>query len=154
MPPRVSVWDSVSTTTMIRFLSQLVLILGYFSVDLVAQELNLFPERNAAGKKAVEVYPLASDSLVSSYLIYIHDEVAPHYHALHSEHVLVIEGEGTMMLNDSLIYLKAKTAVFIPKGSIHSAKRTGDMPLKVLSIQAPFFDGRDRIPVQKNQLGY
>jgi mannose-6-phosphate isomerase-like protein (cupin superfamily) len=119
------------------------------AAQLNGQLLNLDVGGTVAEGKPVEVTPLASDSLSSSFLIYIHDEVAPHYHAEHSEHVVILEGTGTMLLNDSLIQLKPQTAVFIPKGSIHSAKRTGDKPLKAISIQAPFFDGKDRIPVQK-----
>lgn len=134
---------------MIRLPSISVLLLAFLPVSLNAQQLNLDKEGYETLGKAVEVFPLASDSLSSSFLIYIHDEVAPHYHAEHSEHVVILEGTGTMLLNDSLIQLQPQTAVFISKGSIHSAKRTGNKPLKVLSIQAPFFDGKDRFPVRK-----
>lgn len=149
MPLRASVWDSVFTTTMIRLRRALFLLLPFFAGKSSAQVLRLDKNSNEISGKAVEVYPLASDSLVSSFLLYIYDEVAPHYHATHSEHVVILEGFGTMLLNDSIIQLKPQTAVFIPKGAIHSAKRTGDKPLKVLSIQAPFFNGTDRFPVRK-----
>ena len=149
MPQRANVWASVFTTMTIRLPRISFLLLVFLGINLSAQQLNLDRKGHDAKVKAVEVFPLASDSLSSSFLIYIYDEVAPHYHAEHSEHVVILEGTGTMLLNDSLIQLKPQTAVFIPKGSIHSAKRTGDKPLKVISIQAPFFDGADRIPVRE-----
>jgi len=149
MPQQVSVWAFVFTTMMIRLHSLFFALSFLFVAQLNGQLLKLDVVSNTLLGKSVEVFPLASDSLASSFLIYIHDEVAAHYHAEHSEHVLILEGTGTMLLNDSLIQLKPQTAVFIPRGSIHSAKRTGDKPLKVLSIQAPFFDGADRIPVRK-----
>jgi mannose-6-phosphate isomerase-like protein (cupin superfamily) len=139
------------------FLLQVKRVLPAFliliSAEISAQRLNLEPERKTNGN-LTEVFPLASDSLSSSFLIYIHAEVAPHYHAHHSEHVLVLEGEGTMLLNDSTIALKPQTAVFIPKGSVHSAQNTGSIPLKVISVQAPFFDGKDRIHIKKLEQGY
>ena len=145
MLQQVSVWAFVFTTMTIRLCSVLLLLLAFRNINLNAQQLNLeLPGKGPTGK-SVEVIPLASDSLASSFLIYIYDEVAPHYHAHHSEHVMILEGTGTMLLNDSLIQLNPQTAVFIPKGSIHSAKRTGNKPLKAISIQAPFFDGADRI---------
>lgn len=133
------------TTSLCRVL---FLLLAFCAINLNAQQLNLDIHGKGAGGIGVEVFPLASDALASSFLIYIYDEVAPHYHAHHSEHVVILEGTGTMLLNDSLIQLKPQTAVFIPKGSIHSAKCNGEKPLKVISIQAPFFDGADRIPVR------
>lgn len=147
MPQRANGWASASTTTMIRLPRISFLLMVLLGINLSAQRLNLDLNGDETLGKAVDVFPLASDSLSSSFLIYIYDEVAPHYHAKHSEHVVILEGTGTMLLNDSLIQLKPQTAVFIPKGSIHSAKRTGNKPLKVLSIQAPFFDGSDRFPV-------
>ena len=93
--------------------------------------------------------PLFSDSLVSSFVIYVQQEVKHHLHAFHSEHVIVLEGTGTMRLGDKTFPVKKGDVIFIPKNTAHSVKNTGAIPLKVVSIQAPLFDGTDRIMVDK-----
>ena len=89
--------------------------------------------------------PLFNDSLASSFCIIIKKEVKPHKHQFHSEHVFVLEGEGLMKLGEKILQLKKGDFIFIPKNTIHSVKTTSNVPLKVISIQAPFFDGKDRI---------
>ena len=118
-------------------------LLGFFSAE--AQTLDLHPNRTQQLGKPVEVYPLGGDSLVSSFLIYVNDQVQQHYHAEHSEHVYVLEGRGTMMLDDSIFTVNPGDFVFIPRGTVHSASKISEEPLKVISIQAPYFDGSDRI---------
>jgi len=92
--------------------------------------------------------PLHSDSLVSSFLIFIKKEVKKHKHAEHAEHVYILEGEGEMLLGDKVIKVKKGDMVFIPKNTAHSLKVTSSAPVKVLSLQAPFFDGKDRILIE------
>lgn len=53
-----------------------------------------------------------------------------------------------MTLNGTEYKIKAGDYFFIPKGSLHYVKVTSAMPLKVLSIQSPFFDGKDRVFVE------
>jgi len=92
---------------------------------------------------------LFSDSLASSFCIVIKNEVKPHKHQFHSEHVLVIEGEGQMRLANKSFKIKKDDLIFIPKNTIHSVKTTSKQPLKVVSIQAPLFDGKDRISIEE-----
>ena len=92
--------------------------------------------------------PLFNDSLASSFCIIIKKEVKPHKHQFHSEHVFVLEGEGLMKLGEKILQLKKGDFIFIPKNTIHSVKTTSNVPLKVISIQAPFFDGKDRITIE------
>ena len=88
---------------------------------------------------------LAGDSLASSFCILIKKEVKAHKHQKHSEHVLVLEGTGLMKLNGKTFEIKKGDLVFIERNQVHSVKNTGPVPLKVLSIQAPRFDGSDRV---------
>lgn len=88
---------------------------------------------------------LFSDSLTSSFCIIIKNEVKAHKHQFHSEHVYVMEGEAQMRLGDKTFKIKKGDLVFIPKNTIHAVKTTSKQPLKVISIQAPLFDGKDRI---------
>lgn len=92
--------------------------------------------------------PFFGDSLASSFVILIKKEVKLHKHLHHSEHVVVLNGNGTMKLGDRLIEIKKGDVVFIPKNTPHSVKVNSKEPLKVLSIQAPFFDGKDRIMIE------
>ena len=94
----------------------------------------------------VFVKPLYQDTGdVSSYLIFIKKEVKTHKHLQHAEHVYVAQGEGIMTLGDKEFVVKSGSFIFIPKNTFHSVRTTSVMPLKVISIQAPFFDGKDRI---------
>jgi mannose-6-phosphate isomerase-like protein (cupin superfamily) len=91
---------------------------------------------------------LFGDSLASSFVIVIKQGVKPHKHLLHSEHVAVLEGSGEMTLGEKKFEIKKGDVVFIPKNTIHAVKTKGKVPLKVLSIQAPNFDGKDRIFIE------
>lgn len=92
---------------------------------------------------------LFGDSLSSSFCIVIKKEVKAHKHLYHSEHVLVIEGAGTMRLDGKFFPIKKGDLIFIPKNAVHSVKSTGTVPLKVVSIQSPRFDGNDRVFVEE-----
>ena len=91
---------------------------------------------------------VASDSLVSSFVIFIKKEVKKHKHVSHSEHVYVLEGEGEMMVGEKIFKIKKGDIIFVPKNTIHALKVTSSTPVKVLSIQAPLFDGKDRVFVE------
>lgn len=93
----------------------------------------------------IYVRPLYSDSLSSSYVIFIKKAVKLHKHISHTEHVLVIEGSGNMVLGDKVMSIKKGDVIFIPKNTPHSVATTSKKPLKVISIQSPQFLGKDRI---------
>jgi mannose-6-phosphate isomerase-like protein (cupin superfamily) len=88
---------------------------------------------------------LFSDSLASSFVIIIKKEVKLHKHLHHSEHVVVLEGKGQMTLGSKSFAIKKGDVVFIPKNTLHGVISMDEQPLKVLSVQAPKFDGKDRI---------
>lgn len=97
----------------------------------------------------VHVQQLYSDSAVTAFMIWVKKEVAPHYHAKHTEQVYILEGRGTMTMGGKAVPVKAGDHIFIPPGTVHSVKVTSEAPMKVLSIQAPEFDGTDRIWVEE-----
>ena len=53
------------------------------------------------------------------------------------------------MAADKSFKIKKGDLVFIPKNTIHSVITTSKQPLKVVSIQAPLFDGTDRISIEE-----
>lgn len=93
------------------------------------------------------VRPAGSDSLSSGNIIWIKKELKSHKHLKHSEHVYIIDGEAEMRLGSATIKVKNGDVIFIPKGTVHSVKVTSKRPLKVLSVQAPYADGTDRVYV-------
>lgn len=92
----------------------------------------------------VLVRKLFSDCKASGFVIWIKKEVALHRHDFHSETVYILEGKGEMQLGEANFPIKKGQIIFIPEGTAHSVKVTKGI-LKVLSIQAPEFDGSDRV---------
>jgi mannose-6-phosphate isomerase-like protein (cupin superfamily) len=88
-----------------------------------------------------------SDSNVTSIVIWIKKEIKPHYHANHSEHVMILEGEGQMLVDKQSYFVKPGDLIYIPTGTVHALRVTSKLPMKVLSIQTPQFDENDRVMV-------
>lgn len=99
----------------------------------------------------VHVTPLYSDSTASSFLICIDAEVQAHVHRVHTEHVFVIDGEALMRLGEEQRSVKAGDTIIIPPGTVHSARVTSKVPLRVISVQAPYFDGSDRVMIPQER---
>lgn len=128
-----------------------ILIFGLLSISLssVAQKVDNLPAlKQKQPYDNVVTQTINSDSSVTSNVIWIKSEVIPHYHADHSEHVMVVEGEGQLLLGHQTFFVKPGDLVYIPKGTIHALRVTSKLPMKVLSIQTPQFDGSDRVMVQ------
>lgn len=98
----------------------------------------------------IHVQKISSDSLVSTFIIFIKEKVAMHKHAHHSENVYVLEGEGSMTVGEITREIKTGDIIFIPENTFHEVIVTSTIPLKVISIQAPEYDGTDRILYLKN----
>ncbi len=94
----------------------------------------------------VFVKKIAEDSLQSSFIIWIKKDVKGHFHEEHTENIVVIEGKAEMLFDGQRIIVKKGDYLNIPRGTKHSVTKViSRKPLKVLSIQAPNFDGKDRI---------
>lgn len=109
--------------------------------------------RQPASDKPVEVIKLASDINASQFLIFIRTKVAPHKHLTHSESLYVLAGAGEMQLGERRFAIGAGDFVQIPMGAVHGVTVTSAEPLKVLSIQAPEFDGTDRVWITGDDAG-
>ncbi len=83
--------------------------------------------------------------MVSTFEIWVKKEVPLHKHEFHTEQVIVLEGEGNMRLGDEWKIIKPGDLIIIPVGTLHQVIVTSSIPLKVLSVQAPEFDGSDRV---------
>jgi mannose-6-phosphate isomerase-like protein (cupin superfamily) len=88
---------------------------------------------------------LYSDSLCTTFIIWIKTEVKAHYHAFHTEQVTFLDGKGEMLLGDKIFRVRKGEMVIIPPGTVHAVRTLSRKPLKVLSVQSPQFSGDDRI---------
>lgn len=88
---------------------------------------------------------LSSDSLSTSFAIWIKLKVKLHKHDFHTEHVYVLEGSGDFTLGDTTHPIKKGDLITIPKNTWHGVEVTSKVPLKVVSIQSPEFKGVDRV---------
>lgn len=95
----------------------------------------------------ISVTPIASDSLQSNFIIWVNKTVPCHYHQFHTETIYVLQGKAMMFINDSTFKIKKGDFVVIPPNHAHGVTHVfGRKALKILSTQAPRFDGQDRIP--------
>lgn len=121
------------------------LLFFLLSFSAKAQYQSLDTIKAPATYENVFIRQIASDSLSSSFVIFIKKEVKKHKHASHTENVYILEGEGEMLLDDKTFKVKKGDMIFIPMNTTHSVKVTSGLPLKILSVQSPNFDGKDRI---------
>lgn len=106
------------------------------------------PKRKATQNEMVTCF---HDSLQSSFRLTIPHRVVAHYHQFHTENIIVLQGRAEMRMNDTVICIKKGMHVSIPKGTIHSVEKVlSRRPLVVISVQSPYFDGKDRVLVSEN----
>lgn len=92
---------------------------------------------------------ISHDSLQSNFVIWVKKLVPLHYHTTHTETIVVLEGSALMLLNGQEITINKGDFVVIPPNTEHGVLQvTSIEPLKVLSTQAPYFDGSDRVLVK------
>lgn len=95
----------------------------------------------------IYVKKLSTDKHSSQFVVFVRKFVPTHQHLHHSESVYVLSGEGEFSLGDQVSKISAGHFIYIPEGVVHGVKTTSKEPLKVLSIQAPEFFGKDRVAV-------
>ncbi|MFT5723223.1 MAG: mannose-6-phosphate isomerase-like protein (cupin superfamily) [Bacteroidia bacterium] len=94
--------------------------------------------------KNVFVKKLYSDSLSSTFAIWVRNEVKPHKHKVHTEVVSVIKGKALMTVAGKTQIIRKGDIILIPEGAVHSVITTSKKPLLVISVQSPQFSGKDR----------
>ena len=132
-------------------MKKLALVAAYLlNGTLFAQ--NVLNEKNiefVLDNSNLQVVTLQSDENSSSFAILIRESVKPHYHKEHTESIMVLDGSAEMQFGDSTIQVQAGDFLVIPPGTVHSVQVTSsDRPLKVISVQAPQFNGDDRVFVE------
>jgi quercetin dioxygenase-like cupin family protein len=95
------------------------------------------------------VKKIADNSEQTSFIIWVKKNVRLHKHEYHSESIYVLGGKGEMTINDEKFVIKKGDYFNIPKNTAHSLNVLSSTPIKVLSIQSPKFEGKDRIYLEK-----
>ncbi|GJM04385.1 MAG: hypothetical protein DHS20C09_03760 [marine bacterium B5-7] len=95
----------------------------------------------------VHVVKLASDTHSTDFVIFVKNTVPLHKHVEHSETIYVLEGKGLFQLGDQSMEIVAGDYIRVPKGMPHAVKVLSSIPLKIISVQAPEFFGKDRVKV-------
>ena len=124
------------------FLSLFTIALAHAQMDKLMFDLPAL--QPPADFENIHVQKVGSDQNSTSFIIWVKEEVKPHYHETHTETLYVLEGSGMMTMGDEGQRIGPGTLLLIPKGTVHSVEVTSSEPLKVLSVQAPEFHGKDR----------
>lgn len=125
--------------------STVIFCLFFFS-SFSQEHKNLNDYQPSESYENIHVLKIAEDDLQSTYIIWVKDSVSEHYHASHTENIVVIQGKARMTINGEEIVVKKGDFINIPEGTKHAVIEVlSHKPLKVLSTQTPMFDGKDRI---------
>ena len=128
-------------------------VVGFLMITVVSgqRHLSLDTLETPDYFENVHVLKIAEDSLQSTFVIWIKANVKGHFHQEHTENIIVLEGKAEMLFNDKRIIVKKGEYLNIPKGTRHSVEKVfSRKPLKVVSIQSPHFDGKDRVFMENN----
>lgn len=120
------------------------LLCALFSVAQEASRLDTI-EADPSSYENIKVMKMHSDVHSSTFLIWVKNSVQLHKHAEHTEKIYVLEGSGLFTLGEDRFPIDPGHHIVVPKGIPHSVEVLSDVPMKVLSIQSPEFDGSDRI---------
>ncbi|NUM50292.1 MAG: cupin domain-containing protein [Flavobacteriales bacterium] len=127
----------------------LFLFIYLLTGNMIAQnKTNIYTITPPKEFENILIEKLFSDSLSSSFIIWIKKEVKPHKHLYHTENILVLEGSAEMNIEGITHILNEGSFLIIPPHHVHSVKTTSKIPLKVLSVQSPEFDGTDRVQIE------
>ena len=112
-----------------------------------AEKLSLSDIVSPEDLENVHVIKLSSDAYSSDFIIFVKKQVPLHKHIEHSETIYVLEGKGLFQLGDQSMEIVAGDYIRVPKGTAHAVKVISDVPLKIISVQAPEYFGKDKVKV-------
>ena len=95
----------------------------------------------------IKVITLGQGAAASHHIVQIRDRESPHLHKTHDATVMMLKGQGYLMLEQRRIELTAGDVVYIPRGAVHYFTNTDREPTVAFVTYAPPFDGKDTVPV-------
>ncbi|MEH6469000.1 MAG: cupin domain-containing protein [Porticoccus sp.] len=125
----------------------LFLSLLFFLIQANAEKLVLSDITPPTDLENIHVVKLSSDAHSTDFIVFVKQQVPLHKHLAHTETLYVLEGSGTFQLADKSFDIGPGDYINVPEGTPHAVKVTSLIPLKVLSVQAPEFLGKDRVKV-------
>ena len=126
-----------------------LLLLALFGGGIAqAEKLQLEDIQAPGDLDNIHVVKLYSDKHASDFIVFVKKSVPLHKHVFHSETIYILEGTGLMRLGDEEFDVKPGDFIKVPEGAPHAVKTTSEKPLKALSVQAPEFFGKDRVPLE------
>jgi len=93
----------------------------------------------------IHVQKIDTDSLSTTFAIWVKLKVKMHKHVNHVENVYIIEGKGDFTVSDSTYKVKEGDLIIVPKDTWHSVNVSSKKTMKVISVQSPEFKGLDRV---------
>ena len=96
-----------------------------------------------------KVVTLGKAQEISHHIVQIRDREPPHIHKEHDLTVVMLRGQGFLMLEQRRVGLAVGDVLFVPRGIIHYFVNTSTEPSVALAVFSPSFDGKDSIPVEK-----
>ena len=96
----------------------------------------------------IKITNLGQGQGVSHHIVQVRNREAPHLHRAHDGTVVMISGQGYLMMSDKRIELSAGDIVYIPRGAVHYYVNTGFEPAIAFVVFSPPFDGKDTVPVK------
>lgn len=123
-----------------------LLFLGLFSTVFGQEKLDFRDFKAPESFENIHVQKISGDSLQTTFIIWVKKNVKAHYHEEHTENIIVLEGKAEMVIGGDTILIAKGDYLNVPKKTTHEVTKViGKKPLKVLSIQSPHFDGKDRV---------
>ena len=122
-------------------------IILFITFNSIAQDVVINTESIKPPKEYdnIHVKKISSDSLSSTFVIWIKQKVRLHKHLYHRENVIIQEGSGQFQVKDSIYNVSAGDIITIPKNTWHGVTINSKDAMKVISIQSPKFLGNDRV---------
>lgn len=73
-------------------------------------------------------------------------DMPSHLHREHEEVIIVRSGRARARIGDRTVDLGPGDVFIVPKNTVHAARAYGEDPFVGVSVFAPTFDGKDRVP--------
>lgn len=93
----------------------------------------------------IYVQKISSDKNSTDFVIFIKQHVPLHKHLKHTETIYVLEGRGLFQQGEKHFEIGPGDYLRIPEDTPHAVRILSSIPMKVLSVQAPEFLGKDRV---------
>ena len=107
----------------------------------------IIAENPLAPGENIKVITLGQGPAASHHVVQIRDREIPHLHKTHDATVVMLKGQGYLMLEQRRIDLAVGDVVYIPRGAAHYFTNTDREPTVAFATYTPAFDGKDIVPV-------